>query len=338
MQALETLKSKGLPVGNSPWDFFGLETENDVLALGDVLSGFHDRDGVSPCFVANFILANADLQRMRNEGFRTLRWIAIKDGFPHPWKDHLVHVYRRNIERKVFFPALHGFTHFNPVQFVASLSERSPRGDLIRKLVEQDIPYLASLTSEYNFALVSRVGGETFLSETDQWDWLSKGADLFAETFGGIPQSTCAPGYRANDTTMRLWRKLGIKVAQSVGTGALMDEEGLLTLQRNVFFEPVLLGFDLVTAALDQAMRAAERGFPIVVCSHSINYLTRFSGRASESRLLLGTFVKALLNLYPNLRFATDIDLYDAYEGCTPGWLRQPRPHEIYNRLTSYVQ
>lgn len=334
LQALETIQAHGIAIGNSPWDYFGLETQGDVLALGETLAAFRDRDGVPPCFVTNFILANADLRKMRSEGFQTLRWVSIKDGFPEPWNEQLVPAYRRNIENKVFFAGLHGFTHFNPRQFLVSLSEVSPRGDLCRTLVAQDIPYLASLTPEYNFALVNRIRGEHFLTEADQWEWISKGGALFADTFGDAPLTACAPGYRANGTTLRLWRNLGLKIAQTVGPGAMAREHGLLILQRNVFFEPVLSAPDAVARALDQATHAVELGFPVVVCTHSINYQSRFVGKAEESRLLLRTFIGELLKKFPELRFATDTDMLDAYRGHRPGWLRLPNRAEIRLRAS----
>jgi hypothetical protein len=334
LEALETIQGHGSAIGDSPWDYFGLETQGDVLALGETLAAFRDRDGTPPCFVTNFILANADLRRMRSEGFQTLRWVSLKDGFPKPWDEQLVPAYRRNIANKVFFPGLHGFTHFNPGQFLASLSEVSPRGDLCRKLVSQDIPYLASLTPEYNFALVNRVRGETFVTKANQWEWISKGAALFVDTFDVAPLTACAPGYRANGTTLRLWRKRGLKIAQTVGPGAMAREHGLLILQRNVFFEPVLSAPDVVARALDQAMHAVALGFPVVICTHSINYQSRFVGQAEESRLLLRTLIEELLKKFPGLRFATDTDLLDAYRGHRPGWLRRPNRAEIRLRAS----
>ena len=44
LAAMEQLKVAGTPVGESPWDFYGLESEDDVIQLGDTLSEFHDAD------------------------------------------------------------------------------------------------------------------------------------------------------------------------------------------------------------------------------------------------------------------------------------------------------
>ena len=80
--SIAKLRALGLPVGDSPWDQYGLETVQDVLALGGVLAELRYRGGRSACATVNFIMANPDLRAMRNEGFREFRWVAIKDGFP----------------------------------------------------------------------------------------------------------------------------------------------------------------------------------------------------------------------------------------------------------------
>src|SRR5262249_12981890 len=66
---LRALNGLGLNVGRSPWDYYGLESQADLIELGDLLTGVRDRDGRSACFTANFVLANADLRRMRSEGY-----------------------------------------------------------------------------------------------------------------------------------------------------------------------------------------------------------------------------------------------------------------------------
>jgi hypothetical protein len=336
--SIAKLQALGLPVGDSPWDHYGLETEEDVLALGGILAELRDRGGRSACATVNFIMANPDLRTMRDEGFRAFRWVAIKDGFPEPWQDRLMPAYRQCIDMGVFYPGLHGFTHFNPAELLRALAEDSPYGERARALATHDIPYLATVTPEFNFALVTRRGAEHFIAEEGQAEWVALGAQLFGETFGMAPRTTCAPGYRANDTTFRVWRQAGIEAAQTVGDDPVARRNGMLVLSRNVRFEPVLDDEATEARALRQARRTVARGMPIVVCSHSINYIERHLGRAGTSRLRLQRFLRSLLDLFPDLRFASDADILDAYHGRTPGWLRPPNTSEIVQRLSSWIR
>ena len=333
LDALDRLKTAGAKVGNSAWDYYGLESVQDIEALGNTLALIADRDGNSPCFTANFVMANADLERMRAERYEAFRWVGLADGFPKPWSDDLVSAYRKLIAGKLFEPALHGFTHFNVQELLHCLRADSERGKRARLLVENDVPYLASVTPEYNFALVSRQGGEHFLSEHEQADWISKGVDLFASVFGAKPSTTCAPGYRANLVTRKLWREAGIESAQMMGTQPVALVGGLVDTQRNVVFEPALDSGDVVARAMGEARRAIRKGLPVVICSHSINYITRFTNAAENGRAALAKLLTGLLNEYPLLRFANTKSLVDSWKAANDDWFCEPTLAQRLRRI-----
>jgi hypothetical protein len=242
-------------------------------------------------------------------------------------------VYRRNIDRGIFFPGLHGFTHFNVVALMKLLADTTARGDRMRQLAAYGVPYLASLTPECNFALVERDGmDEHFLSEADQETWIETGARLFGLAFGRKPVTTCAPGYRANDTTLQIWRRHGFETAQMIGRRGISASAQMTFLERNVAFEPALAPAGLLAKAMEQARRAVACGFPVVACSHSINYMSRFLGCAEEGRRQLAEFLRHLLAAFPNLRFATDADIASAWKKNDPGWFRPPTMRELLAR------
>lgn len=336
LEALDRLRSAGHPVGRSAWDEYGLETEEDVLELGRLLASVSDADGRPACMTANFIVANADLQRMRAEGFQGFRYVALQDGFPEPWRrPNLLSAYRSNIDRQVFYPGLHGFTHFNVGLFLKTLRNDSPAGARARALVANDIPYLASLTPEFNFALVNRERAETFLAADEQAAWIDQGIELFRSTFGSPPRTVCAPGYRANADTFRIWASRGVEAVQANGEGLLSRQDGMLHIQRNVSFEPTLHDGDPVAPALKQAVRAVRNGFPIVICSHSLNFITPHIGKAAQSRESLRRLLEQLLELFPDLRFASDGELLGSLAKNDTAWWRKPTMNEIAHRFLS---
>jgi hypothetical protein len=333
LAAMEQLKVAGTPIGESPWDFYGLESEDDVIQLGDTLSQFQDADEKPACITANFVMANADLERMHRENFQAFRWTSIDLGFPG-WSETLLPAYRRNIDRGLFYPGLHGFTHFNVPAMMKLLTETSARGDRMRRLASYGVPYLASLTPECNFALVERRGEvEQFLPKSDQEIWIEAGVSLFAHVFERPPVTTCAPGYRANDTTFRIWRRYGLRSAQVTGRRGISKSRAMVILQRNVAFEPALKGAAAVRTAISVARRAVECGLPIIVCSHSINYISRFLGYAEKGRRQLGDLLRGLLETFPNLRFASDDDIASAWKANDQSWFRPATRREITARL-----
>ena len=335
VNALAELKSMGYSVGQSAWDYFGLETTDDVRQLGETLSRFRAADGKAACFTANFIMANADLRRMAGAGFTEFIWIPLSDGFPPPWDDHLLPVYKRNIAAGVFYPGLHGFTHFNISGLLHALAESSKRGDRARALAALDVPYIRSITPEYCFALTDiEPNGESFVALAEQKIWIRRGVELFTQAFGFSPVTACTPGYRCNDSTLDLLHCSGVSVIQSASHEAPHDTRGLLSLGRNVFFEPVLGDKPgaVIERAIEQAEGAVVAGLPIIVCSHSINYISRFLGKGALGRDALATFLTKLMAQFRELRFASDVELLAAWRRRDPDWIRPPSSSEITAR------
>jgi hypothetical protein len=281
-----------------------------------------------------FVVANADLRRIRASDFRKFHAKPINEGFPPPWEGNLLKSYKNLVARGVFYPGLHGYTHFNVQGLMQKLNEQSESGKHARTLVDNDIPYLASVTPEYNFALLYRSkGGEEFLSANEQKTWLEKGIKLFQKAFGHAPVTFCAPGYRANDTTFRTAANLGIKVFQTAGGGTPKEDKRQLTLPRNVHFEPLLFPDESMDVQLKQAAKAVAAGLPIVICSHSINYISRFNKGRQISLDKLSELLSTLLQQYPDLRFSNDKELSEAYRERNLDWFRRPKFAQVLNRL-----
>ena len=153
LDVLDELRSLGFPVQRSRWDFYGLETVEDIERLAELLTQVRDSDGRPACLTANFVMANADLRRIRTGGWQEFASISIERGFPQPWQDDLVPAYKRAIAANVFYPSLHGFTHFNIAAMMKAFRDPGDLGKRALALAERDIPYLRSVTPEFNFAL-----------------------------------------------------------------------------------------------------------------------------------------------------------------------------------------
>ncbi|HTQ98368.1 MAG TPA: hypothetical protein VMH83_00195 [Candidatus Acidoferrum sp.] len=332
---LEQLNQLGMPVPVTPWDLYGLEHEQDLAALGELLLSQRDGDGHNAVMSAVFVVANADVVRMHAEGYREFHAVPIWQGFPEPWQQGvLLASYQQLVASGALFPALHGYTHLNPQLLLTLAREDSARGERIRAMHALGIPYLTSQTPEYIFALLDRSGAaDRFLSHAQQQWWLEQGIRHFELAFGQRPASTCAPGYRFNDDTCRLWAGHGIAIVHSAQP--FHDGESRVWNQaRNVFFEPVLRD-DALLAALQAAEQAVGRGEPIVICSHSINYVSRHVGAAADGRAALLQLLQELKRRHPDLRYADEARLYQAWQTRDAGWWRTPTAGERLARLAA---
>jgi hypothetical protein len=315
-EGLASLRSAGLAMGERPYDLYTLETADDVALLQDVLSRHRDSSGRAACMVMNFIVANLDLGKMKADDFRKINLLSLADGLPHGWnRPGLVEAYRSGANRGVFHPALHGITHFCHAAVERQLLAGNERASLLRMLWLAGTPYIHWRMPwiGYEYWDPEKPASERFLSAAVQQQLIGQAVGLFSKLFSTLPQSACAPGYRAHDDTHRGWAQFGIRVAQN-GPGTFtpphVDGNGLLHLYRNVAFEPATDPAFSVEDCVDRAQACFDRGIPAIVSLHSINFHSSVSGFRDRTIQYLDQFLAVLEARHSDLLYLHDGDLY----------------------------
>ncbi len=313
---LEDLRSLGVSVGERPYDFYTLETAEDVEALVATLKRHRDSEGRHPCLEMNFILGNPDFARMEAYGWREIFIRPLTDGLPTGWtRPGLSDAYRFGVAEGVLRPELHGLTHFCRRAIERNLLAEGERANLLRNLWKAGTSYIYWRMPwiGYEYWDPEESAEDRFLPAETQRRVIAQAVGVFAKMFSSLPASACAPGYRANDDTVRSWSEHGIKVAQN-GPGASMpphfDKNEVLHLSRNVEFEPAVdVNFSL-EASLDTAVNCIERGLPVVVSVHSINFHSTIKDFRTQTLKALDEFLSALKRKYANLLYVSDAELW----------------------------
>jgi hypothetical protein len=91
----------------SRWTTDSLETVEDLDSIFELLNRYKERFENGPILTANFITHNLDYSSKGELQFR-----AISDGFNFG-ESELFKKYKEGINRKIFMPQLHGFSHYN---------------------------------------------------------------------------------------------------------------------------------------------------------------------------------------------------------------------------------
>ena len=327
-EGLEQLRSARIALGERPYDFYTLETAEDLAALSGVLKRHRDSSGRNPCIGMNFILANLDFAKMSADGFREIHLLPLAEGLPQGWnRPGLVETYRVGIADGVFSAALHGTTHFCRAAVERNLTGGGDRAELLRTLWRAGTPYIHWRMPwiGYEYWDPEKPEEERFLSAESQGDLIGQTVGAFAKMFSVLPRSACAPGYRANDDTHRAWAQHGVCVAQN-GPGALvpphLDRHEILHLYRNVEFEPAVDPAFSVEACLRQADACFAQGLPAVVSIHSINFHSTVRDFRSRTVQCLDEFFAALESKHANLLYLHDENLHELV---TKGSYRTPQ-------------
>ncbi len=315
-EGLEQLRSAGLAIGERPYDFYTLETAEDLARLGSALRRHRDSSGRYPSVEMNFIVANLDFAKMTADAFRQVHSLSLADGLPVGWtRPGLMDAYHAGIADGVFHPALHGTTHFcrSAVDHVASAE--GDRADLLRTLWQAGTPYIHWRMPwiGYEYWDPDEPEDERFLPAEAQRELIGQAVAAFAKLFSALPRSACAPGYRANDDTHRAWAEHGIRVAQN-GPGLSVPphfRHEILHLFRTVEFEPAVDPSFSVAACLRQAESSFAHGIPAIVSVHSINFHSTVRDFRRVTLERLDEFLSALELKHADLLYLHDEDLLE---------------------------
>lgn len=305
-------------LGERAYDFYSLETAEDVAGIASLLQRHRDSAGRTACLGMNFVVANVDFAQVAADEFRRIHLRPLSAGLPDGWnRPGLFEQYRHGVAAGVFSPGLHGTTHFCHAAVERFLTDPGERGALLRGFWKAGVPYIHWRMPWIGFEYWApeRSEKERFLSAELQEELIQFAADHFTQFFNSVPRSACAPGYRADDATHRAWERSGIRVAQN-GPGSGMpphlDGHGILQLYRTMDFEPAVAGAQF---SLADCVKLAEdcfaRGVPAVISVHSINFHSSIRNFRDRTLELLDEFLAVLESRHRDLLFVRDEDVVD---------------------------
>jgi len=322
-EGVEQLRSAGIELGQSAYDFYTLENAEDVAALQQTLARHRDATGRAPCIEMNFVQANLDFGRMKDEGFRKIHLLPLANGLPEGWsRPGLFEAYRDGIAAGILQPSLHGTTHFCRRAVERYRDDEGERGSLLRTLWAAGTPYIHWRMPWIGYEYWDPEGeGDRFLGASEQVDLIGQAVGAFSRMFATLPHSACAPGYRANGDTYQAWARYGVGVAQN-GPGTFtpphMDRtEEILHLYRTIEFEPAgqdEFSLDRCLAAVDECFR---RRVPAIVSVHSINFHSSVKDFRSCTLALLDDFLTALEKKHPDVLYVHSREILQLVQhGC----------------------
>lgn len=313
-EGYDYLRSRGICLGERPYDLYSLESAGDLQALASLLSSHYDSAGSKPRLMMNFCVANLDFSVMRQNEFRGIKLLPLARGLPGSWsRSGLLEEYRAGVKRNVFYPALHGTTHFCARAVESALTENGQRAQLLRSLWEAETPYIHWRMPWVGYEYCNPGPHSYFLEPVQQRALIGEACRFFEDLFGRKPESACAPGYRSDSSTHRAWAEAGIRVAQH-GTGGgsrspFIDEFGILRLFRAIDFEPSQRPVEP-----ENYLRIADacfaRGIPFIISIHSINFHSSLKDFRTPTLSALDDLLASLESRYPELLYVTDSELY----------------------------
>jgi hypothetical protein len=249
----------------------------------------------------------------------------LTEGVPLRWeRPALMEAYQQGIQNRLFYPALHGLTHFCAAAVQREMQADGERRQLLQTMWGAGTPYIHWRMPwiGYEYWDPGLPHDKRFLPLAEQRAVIRGAAEIYRALFASIPLSACAPGYRANQDTKDAWFEVGVRVVQGgpgERIGPALDHKGMLLTFRNVQIEPATEACELESAVM-LANDCISRGLPAVVSMHSINFHSTLRDFRTPTLHMLDRFLSAIEKQWPNVLYVNDGDLWDlATQGFVDG-------------------
>jgi hypothetical protein len=305
---------------NSPYSYNVIENSEDIEMLYQQCSSIKDSFEQKLIFTSNFIVQEPDFEQIVQNNFTKVYFKNIS-----------YHRYKKLISNNIFFPQFHGRHHFNIIEW-----EKNLKDDLYdsRTLCQNKafvlIPYNLSQYNAEN-AIVSE--DKIVYHSKEYLKYLIRdGLKIFEEIFGFKSKSVIAPSYYKNEDCEEIYRFNGVEYIQGDDLSHLYKKNsktvnkktflgymnnGLISLVRNITFEPSRWFFLVYREYQYQrkilylkTKREVYKGNPLVVCSHSYNYLGGLNPKMRDFSLQeLNLYIKYIKKLNKETIFLTSVDL-----------------------------
>ena len=200
---------KGYQVDQSYYNRLdSLESNDDLLALYDILSKYRDFNGHHPVFTANSIVANPDFKRIKESGFSKYYYENVIETLKkYPNHHNVYNLWHEGIINKLFYPQFHGREHLNINRWLSTLKKCS-----------DEIIFSFNNRSTY-----SAYNDYSFMEAFDQDNkndinnhilTIIDGLKLFKDTFGYSSKSFIAPCYIWSSGIEKILFQNGVKYIQ----------------------------------------------------------------------------------------------------------------------------
>ena len=316
----------GLKVNEHYFDKYDcIETNDDFIALYDILKGFKDINGRHPCFTACTCVANPDFEKIEADKRHNYHYVPFYDSYNQYINcNRSFDLFKEGINQKIFYPQFHGREHINVKRWLNAVNSRSIKEEfcfknkaLLGTLIEND--------DHHNyFSSFDYIGAE---EETEISKIIKDGLNLFQEIFGFKSVSFVSPtnkqGLKVNkifadnqvlfcQTGGQYWRMPDGTLKKKDYFWGKKDSNGLTFWRRNCNFEPSRNNEDWVDKCLSEINIAFKWGKPAVISTHRVNFIGGiYEDNRTRSLKKLEVLLSAIAKKWPDVEYFNSAQLAD---------------------------
>lgn len=307
-----------------------LASEEDLIALFEVLSSVKDKHGNPAVMTANCVVANPDFKRIKESGFRDYHYELFTETLKrYPNHQNSFNLWQQGMNANLFHPQFHGREHFNVDRWMSALQ----KGDeLLLKAFNCEMISISSMPSKMRFGYMESLDYFNKTEEYNKQAIIIDGLNLFEKAFGYRSKSFIASCYIWSDSIEPILKENGVGYIQGIFNQIIPELKnekhthrykkhflgtrnnlGQHYLIRNAFFEP---SQSANTNEVNECLRRINMAFkwqkPAIIGSHRLNFIGSIN-EANRKRNLesLKALLHHILKQWPDVEFLSSDSLGD---------------------------
>jgi hypothetical protein len=307
-----------------------LESDDDLIALFNVLQHHTDSFGRNAVITANCISQNPDFDEIRKNGFSTYTGQSFfQTFFEYNECSQSLHLEKQALERGLFFPQFHGREHLNVYRWMKGLQEGDK--DLLQAFNRRMISFSRK---EGKSPCISQYMDAMNVNNKSQMDdlirYTCEGLRLFRETWGFSAETMIAPCYFWHPLLEDGVKEMGIKAFQGLRVQKIpglngdafkyskrnrrmgdRNVNGQYYLVRNAFFEPATnQNVNWVENCLAQISKAIKANGIAIISVHRLNFIGSINRENREKNLkLFNSLLEAIPLNFKQFSYGTSADV-----------------------------
>lgn len=306
-----------------------LESEEDYLALYEILLKHRDSSGNYPVITANMVMANPDFIKIKKNQFDQFYYESFADTYKKYYPNQSTFdALMSGLEQKLLFPQFHAREHLNVFQWMNRLQSGDER---FIKAFEKNCFAINDTSSEnHRSNLMASYDYQTEEEHNFIQNSIKEGLQMFEHVFGFPSKTSIAPCYVWNEQIENDFAASGVmgiqssyiqqknnkgehvRIWQKMGNSNKLNQKYFI---RNVLFEPSLSNkIKWVDKAMESIAVAFFWGKPAIIGSHRINYVAGLSSENRNNTLkLLDELLKRVIQKWPDIKFINSQQLLEQY-------------------------
>jgi hypothetical protein len=329
-QHRNTLIKKGFSLENQSFNMFdALESNDDLIALYDVLRKHNDATGRHPVFTAVSIVGNPNFDKIKDGKYQQYHYEPFTETLKR-YRNHdkVIDLYKLGISERLFHPVFHGREHLNVQRWLRAL--QSGNKSVLTTFDHQVTAVHIGLNNEFLGDFQAAFDLDTPEDLSYMKTVLTEGLDIFENLWGYKSPYFVATNGPFNNSLEPVLASKGVKYIlgerfqqEPLGNGqykkhvhyiGMRNKLNQVYLTRNAAFEPAIAEGGLNKNPIENCMKSIERAFrwgkPATISTHRINYIGHIDEDNRKKNLkLLDSLLSQITTKWPEVEFMTSVEL-----------------------------